>query len=86
MKTVGKHLPLIGKRLGTKLMGCGKMLGSQLQSHHNRKRHFTQDGDGNTLSSDLERGSGRRHIHKDGHHFQVHGGPDRKPWQRKKNH
>ena len=33
MKTIGKHLPLIGKRLGTKLMGCGKMLGSQLQSH-----------------------------------------------------
>ena len=46
MKTFGKHLPLIRKPLGTKLLGCGVMLGSQLQSHHHHKRHFMQDDDG----------------------------------------
>ena len=67
-------------------MGCGKILGSQLQSRHHNKRHYTQDDDGNTLSSNLERGPRTKQIHKDGHPFQVHGDIDRKPWQRMKNH
>ena len=92
MKVIGKALTTSGKRIAGKMTG-GKTLGGKLQSHlHKDKRHFVEP-EQKEVKSDLERGSrnpmtgNAHHLPRDGQMSMNHGlAPDRKAWQRKKNH
>ena len=94
MKFIGRALPSSGKKLGGKLSADGKTLGMKLQSRPSSDRHFIQP-EQREVRSDLERGSSTRnpmtgnahHIPRDGQFALKHDlAPDRKAWQRKKNH